>query len=90
MNWEDKGLVSKVVVMGDFNIDMESHPKRVEYTLSNKADDTIDLNGHTNGHSSPKNGRLLVPNEEDDIEIVVSQSDVNIINELEVFFFILF
>lgn len=24
INWEDKGLVSKIVVMGDFNVDMES------------------------------------------------------------------
>eukprot|EP00484_Ammonia_sp_Unknown_P030091 CAMPEP_0197025906 /NCGR_PEP_ID=MMETSP1384-20130603/6107_1 /TAXON_ID=29189 /ORGANISM="Ammonia sp." /LENGTH=525 /DNA_ID=CAMNT_0042454493 /DNA_START=149 /DNA_END=1726 /DNA_ORIENTATION=- len=27
--WESKGLVNKCIVLGDFNVDMESHPERV-------------------------------------------------------------
>jgi len=68
IHWEDKGLVSKIIIMGDFNVDMESHPKRVEYrkhhNLDNNDHSLIDLhNGH--GHNGHSNGLLLVPSDAD-------------------------
>ena len=44
--WESKGLINKCICLGDFNVDMESHPERVQIfnEMQKKSQPLIDEN----------------------------------------------
>eukprot|EP01084_Bolivina_argentea_P286318 491147_1 len=54
-NWESKELVHKCVVLGDFNVDMESHPQRVE-TYNNLQ---LNSNIETGNNNEEKNDIII-------------------------------
>eukprot|EP00485_Elphidium_margaritaceum_P024269 CAMPEP_0202712790 /NCGR_PEP_ID=MMETSP1385-20130828/45778_1 /ASSEMBLY_ACC=CAM_ASM_000861 /TAXON_ID=933848 /ORGANISM="Elphidium margaritaceum" /LENGTH=510 /DNA_ID=CAMNT_0049372949 /DNA_START=88 /DNA_END=1620 /DNA_ORIENTATION=- len=59
-DWESKGLLDKCIVLGDFNVDMESHPRRLE--IYNESQKKRMLFNHQHEHDDEEKS----PNAHDD------------------------
>jgi len=63
--WESKGLVDKCLILGDFNVDMESHPERVQiYNDQREKNQPLINELHEDEAEENKNNDIiLVPSE---------------------------